>query len=225
MKKNKPRIHSRRPVGASLDPATMAKYIQDFYGEQGQRIDARTKLQSALAADPGERAVIARQYQENVQGRTGALAAHGLSERGFSAGDLVDIERTRVLAETDHASKLRAAQAEYTSVIANLNTQRAAEDANYATIAGQNIQAGTGKFKHRKPKGWTPPSLQRTADVDPNTGQPMPTAPGPKPTPTPPVTLGPTGARLPTAPAKAINYAKRVATARPKLSAGRVRLA
>lgn len=219
------RIASQHAVGAALDPASMAKYIQDYFGEQGTRIDARTKLQAALSADPSERAGIAQKYAQDVQGRTSNLASRGLDAQGYSAADLTDIERSRILAETQQNVKLRAAQAEYSGVIGNLNNSRAAEDANYALLAGQNVRAGTGRYKNEKPGGWKPPSLAGTPNVDPNTGQPVPAATSPAPTPKPPTTLGPTGTvpprptgqRLQTTPLTSIRKS------RPKLALGYAR--
>lgn len=180
----------------------MAAYLQSFYDEQGQRQTALTNLRGVLSGDPGERAAIAQKYQQDVQSRAGSLAGRGLSERGYSGADLADVERSRILAENDQNVKLRAAKAEYTSTIAGLNSRRAAEDTNALLLAGQNIQAGTGRFAKTRPGGWKPPSLQGIPDVNPDTGQPARPAAHPAvPVPKPPTTLGPTGARLPTTPA------------------------
>jgi hypothetical protein len=197
----KPKGH--HAVGASLSPQDMAQYLKDYYDEQGLRQDAKTKLTGTLAEDPLARATIAHDYKAQVGTRATSLAAAGLSERGYDAGDLTDISRTRILAENDQNSKLRAASAEYTSTIARLNTSRTAQDANALLLAGQNIQAGTGKYKKEKPKGWRPPALAGAVkDVDPATGQPVPAAPKPgTPTPVAPPAIGPTGiVRPPTGP-------------------------
>lgn len=217
------RIASHHAVGASLDPKSMQQYIQDYYDEQGQRQGAQSTLEDTMLHDPFERQQIALKYAADKHGRTANLAERGLSSRGYQATDLVDIERNRIMAEEAQSLKVRTAQATFTATITNLNNRRTALDKSFAAEAGQNIQAGTGRYKHEKPTGWRPPALQgaATGAAAYSGSNPQPSAP----TPTaakPAAPARPTGARLSTTPGGAPRVLGLIHSA-PRLTAGRAR--
>lgn len=194
----KKRIKSQHAVGASLSPQSMQNYIKDWSVEQGQRSDAFNRLQDVLLRDPFERQKIALKYTQDRMARTGNLAGRGLSAAGYSAHDIHDIERTRMMAESAQALKVRTATSIFNTTIQNLNNARTAIDKATAAEAGQNIKAGTGKYKNEKPAGWRPPTLATStpagATYTPAAPAQAPAAPG-HPTPTQP-TRQPTAHRL-----------------------------
>lgn len=195
----KRRLKSTHAVGASLSPVSMQNYIRDWYDEQNKRLSAQSDYQDVVLGDPLARQQIAQKYIHDRMGRTQNLAARGLSAAGYSAHDIHDIERARVMAEDAQAMKLRTAQANFNATITLLNNQRTATDKAYAAEAGQNIQAGTGRYKNEKPAGWRPPALQgaATGTASYTASNPQPAAPASKAPATSPTRL-PTGARLST---------------------------
>jgi hypothetical protein len=213
-KRRQARIAARRstkPVGASLDPETMGQYINEYYEEQGLRAQHHDALQDTLINDPLERQKIGREFTGGAIQRVQGLAERGLSARGYDAGDLSDLTRTKVEATKAQDLAVRTAQNKYDAAIQELNTRRTALDKNYAAIAGRNIQAGTGIYKNRKPAGWTPPSLPTTAPGG-GSGAAPPTVGGTAPAP-----KTPTGAR-PSTTSSAVDFAKRVVSNAPKLA-------
>lgn len=209
---------SRHAVGASLSPQSQQRYIQDWFDEQAKRTSAFNDLQDVLIADPTKRAQIALQYAQGRERKTANVAARGLSAGGYSGADLVDLERARVTAEQAQNIKLSTAKARYTTFLQQANNQRTATDKAYAAEAGQNIQAGTGRYKNEKPAGWRPPSLGPAA---PTYGSaPVGQAPAaPAPAAVKPAT--PTGARLTTTTAPSVLGS--VARHAPKLAVGYAR--
>lgn len=221
-KKKKKRVTSTRPVGASLDPRTQREYIEGWYEEDERRSGARNTLQDIALADPLERQRIATEYAQSKHGRVTNLAERGLSARGYSGNDLHDLERTRAMAEDAQNIKLRTAQATFASTIQSLNNRRTALDKQYAVEAGQNIQAGTGRYASLKPQGWTPPSLTGQASATPAAG---PAAPAPAPRAAAPAPSAPTGGRPSTTPVPTLGarVLAGVRKARPRVTSGKVR--
>lgn len=218
-KRKKKRLGGTRPVGASLDPRTQREYIDQWYEEDQARAGARNTLQDIQFADPLERQRIATEYAQSKHGRVTNLAERGLSARGYSGNDLHDLERTRAMAEDAQNIKLRTAQANFASTIQGLNNRRTALDKQYAVEAGQNIQAGTGRYAGVKPQGWTPPSLQGQASATPAAAPTPPAANAPR--------TAPTGARPSTTPLPTLGarVLAGVRAAKPRIAAGRTRLA
>lgn len=161
----------------------MQGQIADNYDDASSRTIADSDW--LAVTDPqvqeAQRARIIDSYGRGIRSRTGELAARGLSARGYSAADVWDVERTRVLAENDLENAVRLANGRHTSTIQNLNDRKSASDLNYAAMAGENIQAAVPPTYAAPPAAPAPAAPKPPPGNAPNAAPGAPSGPKPGP--------------------------------------------